>query len=61
MENEKTELFWKDKNLQQERRGSNGETLLGRERIFLISAIRNVNFFRVIRMQIRMILTGLFC
>ena len=35
METEKTELFWKDKNLQQERRGSNGETLLGRERIFL--------------------------
>lgn len=28
METEKTELFWKDKNLQQERRGSNGETLL---------------------------------
>ena len=34
METEKTELFWKDKNLQQERRGSNGETLLGRERMF---------------------------
>ena len=29
METEKTELFWKDKNLQQERRGSIGESLLG--------------------------------
>ena len=32
METEKTELFWKDKNLQQERRGSNGETLLAQNR-----------------------------